>query len=73
MSRTLAFDPTRRADRALLTCLDVANLLDAINVTEARVGLGRRVELTGPDHEFANLARVLNAMLDRICQSACSR
>lgn len=51
----------------------MANLLDAINVTEARVGLGRRVELTGPDHEFANLARVLNAMLDRICQSACSR
>jgi two-component system sensor histidine kinase VanS len=46
--------------------------LDAINDTAVRVGhgdLSRRVELTGPDDEFANLARVLNAMLDRIRQS----
>lgn len=46
--------------------------LDAINETAVRVGhgdLSRRVELTGPDDEFANLARVLNAMLDRIRQS----
>jgi signal transduction histidine kinase len=46
--------------------------LDAINDAAVRVGhgdLSRRVELTGPDDEFANLARVLNAMLDRIRQS----
>lgn len=46
--------------------------LDAINDTAVRVGhgdLSRRVELAGPDDEFANLARVLNAMLDRIRQS----
>lgn len=46
--------------------------LDAINDTAIRVGYGdlsSRVELTRPDDEFANLARVLNAMLDRIRQS----
>jgi two-component system sensor histidine kinase VanS len=46
--------------------------LDAINDAAMRVGhgdLSRRVELTGQEDEFANLARVLNAMLDRIRQS----
>lgn len=43
--------------------------LAAINEAAVRVGqgdLGHRVQLTGPDDEFANLARTFDAMLDRI-------
>jgi two-component system sensor histidine kinase VanS len=46
--------------------------LDRINDTALQVGHGdltRRVDLLGPDDEFANLARVLNTMLDRLHDS----
>jgi two-component system sensor histidine kinase VanS len=46
--------------------------LDTINATAVLIGQGdlsRRVQLTGPDDEFANLARALNTMLDRLHRS----